>query len=211
MPWECKTLLSAQQWCKVQTVHLRLHLSASFQRFCVCFYLWQHKSTQMLGKWFCFVFLFIFAMMPTYSAELMKWEEFFNSHGLWGKTITLSHGSSLLSKHPRPFWVTFSPAHPKYHVWVLKYFVVVQSLIPVWLCKPVGCSTPGFPVLHYLQELAQTHVHWVDDAIQPSHPLSPASPPAFNLSQHQGLFQELSQLFASGGQIYTGVFKEPQT
>ena len=53
----------------------------------------------------------------------------------------------------------------------------------------MDCSTPGFPVLHYLPEFAQTHVHWVDDAIQPSHPLSPPSPPALNLSQHQGLFQ----------------------
>ena len=48
---------------------------------------------------------------------------------------------------------------------------------------------PGFLVLHHLPELAQTHVHWVDDAIQPSHPLSPSSPPALSLSQHQGLFQ----------------------
>ena len=207
MPWECKTLLSAQQWCKVQTVHLRLHQSASFQRFYVCFYLWQHKSTQMLGKWY---FFFIFAMMPTYSSELMKWEEFFNSHGLWGKTITLSHGSPLLSKHPRPFWVTFSLAHPKYHIWVLKYFVVVQSLIPVWLCNPMDCSMPGFPVLHYLPEFAQTYVYWVNDAIQPSQPLSPASPPAFNLPQHQGLFQWVSSLHQVA-KAYTGVFKEPQT
>ena len=51
------------------------------------------------------------------------------------------------------------------------------------------CSMPGFPVLHYLQEFAQTHVHWVDDAIQPSHPLLSPSPPTFNLSLHQGLFQ----------------------
>ena len=64
------------------------------------------------------------------------------------------------------------------------------------LCDPVDCSTPGFPVLHHLLEFTQTHVHWVGDAIQPSHPLSPHSPPAFSLSQHQGLFQ----LFASGGQ-----------
>ena len=56
-------------------------------------------------------------------------------------------------------------------------------------CDPVDCSTPGFPVLHHLLELAQTPVHWVSDAIQPSHPLSSPSPPAFNLSQHQGLFQ----------------------
>ena len=57
-------------------------------------------------------------------------------------------------------------------------------------------STPGFPILHHLPELAQTHVHWVSDAKQPSHPLSSPSPPAFNLSQHQGLFQGV----ASGGQ-----------
>ena len=56
------------------------------------------------------------------------------------------------------------------------------------LCDPMDCSTPGFPVLHYLLESAQTHVHWVDDTIQPSYPLLTPSP-ALNLSQHQGLFQ----------------------
>ena len=58
----------------------------------------------------------------------------------------------------------------------------------------MDCSTPGFPVYHQLLEPAQTHVHWVGDAIQPSHPLSSPSPPAFNLSQHQGLFQWVSSL-----------------
>ena len=53
-------------------------------------------------------------------------------------------------------------------------------------------STLGFPVHHHLLEFAQTHVHWVSDAIEPSHPLSPPSPPAFDLSQHQGLFQWVS-------------------
>ena len=53
-------------------------------------------------------------------------------------------------------------------------------------------GTPGFPVLHQLPEFAQTHVHWVNDVIQPSHPLLSPSPPAFNLSQHQGLFQWVS-------------------
>ena len=56
------------------------------------------------------------------------------------------------------------------------------------LCNTTDCSMPGFPVLHHLPEFAQTHVHWVDDTIQPSHPLLPTSPPALNLSQHQGLF-----------------------
>ena len=57
------------------------------------------------------------------------------------------------------------------------------------LCDPMDCSLQGFPVHHQFPELAQTHVHWVNDAIQPSHPLSSPSPPAFNLSQHQGLFK----------------------
>ena len=64
---------------------------------------------------------------------------------------------------------------------------VIQSC-PI-LCNPMDCSKPGFPVLHHLPELGQTHVHWVGDVIQPSHPLSSPSPPDLNLSQHQGLFQ----------------------
>ena len=56
----------------------------------------------------------------------------------------------------------------------------------------MDCSTSAFPVIHYLWELAGTHAHWVGNAIQPSHPLLPLPPPAFNLSQHQGLFKQLS-------------------
>ena len=62
------------------------------------------------------------------------------------------------------------------------------------LCNPMDCRRPGFPVHHQLLELAQTHVHWVSDAIQPSHSLSPPSPPAFNLSQHQSLFKGVNSL-----------------
>ena len=62
------------------------------------------------------------------------------------------------------------------------------------LCYLMDCSTPGLPVHHQVLELAQTHVHWVGDAIQPSHPLSSASPPAFSLSRHQGLFQWVGSL-----------------
>ena len=60
------------------------------------------------------------------------------------------------------------------------------------LCDPMECSTPGLPVHHQLQEFIQTHAHWVKDAIQPSHPLLSHSPPAFSLSQHQGLFKWVS-------------------
>ena len=58
------------------------------------------------------------------------------------------------------------------------------------LCDPMNCSTPGLPVHHQLPELTQTHVHRVSDVIQPSHPLWSSSPPAFNLSQHQGFSSE---------------------
>ena len=69
---------------------------------------------------------------------------------------------------------------------------VAQSCLT--LCDPTDCGTPGFPVHHQLLELTQTYVHWVGDAIQPSHSLLSPSPPAFNLSQHQGLFQWVSSL-----------------
>ena len=62
------------------------------------------------------------------------------------------------------------------------------------LCIPMDCSTPGVPVHHQLPEPTQTHVHCVGDAIQPSHPQSSPSPPTFNLSQNQGLFQWVSSL-----------------
>ena len=67
------------------------------------------------------------------------------------------------------------------------------------LCNPMDCSMPGFPVLHYFLEFAQTLVLWVSGAIQPSHPLLPLSPPALNLSQHQGLFP-MSPIFPPVGQ-----------
>ena len=66
--------------------------------------------------------------------------------------------------------------------------VLLLKLCPT-LCDLIDYSTPDFPVLHYLPEIAQTHVCQVGDAIQPSHALLPASSAAFNLSQHQGLFQ----------------------
>ena len=65
----------------------------------------------------------------------------------------------------------------------VQFSSVAQSCLT--LCDPMDCSRPGLPVYHQLLELAQTHVHWVGDATQPSHPLSSPSPPAFNLSQHQ--------------------------
>ena len=84
------------------------------------------------------------------------------------------------------------------------------------LCNPMDCSTRGFPVLYYVQEFAQTRVHWVGDAIQPSHSLPPLFLPTFNLSWHQGLFQWVSflhqvakvlepQLHTSASNEYSGL------
>ena len=66
------------------------------------------------------------------------------------------------------------------------------------LCDPMNCSTPGLPIHHQLPELTQTHVHWVGDALQPSHPLSSPSPPAPSPSQHQSLFQWVSSSQSTG-------------
>ena len=72
----------------------------------------------------------------------------------------------------------------------VQFSLVAQSCLT--LCNPMGCSMPGLPVHHQLPELTQSHVHWVGDAIQPSHPLSSPSPPAFSLSQQQGRFKWVS-------------------
>ena len=73
---------------------------------------------------------------------------------------------------------------PQTRTWVSNLFIV-QSLS----CNPMSCSMPGSLVLHPLSEFAQTHVHWVSDAIQPPHPLLPPSPLALNLFQHQAPLQ----------------------
>ena len=83
------------------------------------------------------------------------------------------------------------------------------------LCNPMDCSTPGLPVHCQLPEFIQTHIHQVSDAIQPSHPLSSPSPPAFNLCQYQGLFQWVSSLnkvakvleFQLQHQSFQGIFR----
>ena len=77
------------------------------------------------------------------------------------------------------FWWTDMPE--------FQFSSVTQSCLTLW--DPMDCSTPGLPVHHQLPEFTQTHVNWVRDAIQPSHPLSSPSPPTLNLPQHQGLFQ----------------------
>ena len=99
--------------------------------------------------------------------------------------------SCILMVKCRSLWAWMSWVSLLYHLLARWPSCSVAKLCPT-LCYPINCSKPGFPVLHYLLELIQTHVHWVGDAIQPSHPLSPPSLPTFNLSQHQGLFQWVS-------------------
>ena len=84
------------------------------------------------------------------------------------------------------------------NIMLWKDFVVVALLSYVWLCDPMDCSMLGFPVHHQLPEPTQTHVHWVGDAIQACHLLLSPYPPAFNLSQHQGLLQWVSSLHQVG-------------
>jgi len=78
-----------------------------------------------------------------------------------------------------------------YHKMLGKGFSsVAQSCSTI--CDPTDCSMPDLPVHHQFPQFTQTHVHWVGDAIQPSHPLSSSSPPTFSVSQHQGIFQWVS-------------------
>ena len=124
-----------------------------------------------------------YALQPQ-EAHQAPWSMEMSRQDYWSGLPFLSSGD-LPDSEIKPMSLT-SPALAG------TFFVVVQSLsqkIKICLCNPKDCNTPGFPVLHYLPEFAKTHVHWVDDAIQPTHPLLPTSPPALNLSQNQGLFQ----------------------
>ena len=90
------------------------------------------------------------------------------------------------------FWCFVTHLPKSFSLDIPQFSSVTQSC-PT-LCDPMDCSMPSLPVHHQLPELTQTHVHCVSDAIQPSHPLSSPSPPTFNLSQHQGLFQWVGSL-----------------
>ena len=129
----------------------------------------------------------------TKTKVLKKWSVCLNFHAL---RLWPGHGSWVLCTHsPLGLFICYldawTPSISSLHFSV-QFHSVTQSCLT--LCDPLDCSTPGFPVHHQLLELAQTHVHQVSDAIQSPHPLPSPSPPAFNLSQHQGLFQWVSYL-----------------
>ena len=92
-----------------------------------------------------------------------------------------------LKKRIKYSWIFYKAFHSLFSVHSVQFSSVVHSCPTLF--NPMNHSTPGIPVHHQLPEFPQTHVHWVGDAIQPSHPLSSPSPPALNPSQHQSLFQ----------------------
>ena len=113
----------------------------------------------------------------------------------WGGTRTLPQGCAFFF-----FFLTDPPLflyslHSLICCW---WWFSVANLCPT-LCNPIDCNTPGFSVFYHLLELAQTHVHWVGDAIQPSHPLLSPSPPAFSLSQQRAWICSLEIREGQGG------------
>ena len=111
--------------------------------------------------------------------------------GAWGLHPLESLRHDWAHRHTCSAWA-FLKSSAKPFVGSVQSSSVVQSCLT--LCDPMNHRTPGLPVHHQLLEFTQTHVHRVGDAIQPSHPLSSPSPPALNLSQHQGLFRWVSSL-----------------
>ena len=142
-------------------------------------------------------------------ALLQPFTVFFRLFSMWFHSVTWQrvrgrHGKDqckLFSSHPSligthrdgqdlPTCRLLSPSrdvHTKRGCLSLQFSSVTQSCLT--LCSPMDCSMPGLPVHHWFLELTQTHVHWVGDAIQLSHPLSSPSPPDFNLSEHKRFFQ----------------------
>ena len=133
---------------------------------------------------------------------MVGWHHWFNGHewtssGRWWRIGKPGVLQSMGSQRVRHSWAT-EHSDKSLH-WYCHNVeqcgvssVVVQSLLCLTLWDPRDCTMPGFLVLHYFLEFVQTHVHWVSHAIQSSHPLSPISASAVNLSQHQGLFQWVS-------------------
>ena len=123
--------------------------------------------------------------MDTPSLDIPSWNQ---AAMLWQahRDTTDRYSGQQLSwaLNPQPAWAATTGG---VSLDILPYCSVTKSCLT--LCDSGDCSTPGFLVLYHIPELAQVHIHWVGDAIQPSHPLLSPSPPALSLSQHQGLFQ----------------------
>ena len=162
-----------------------------------------HYLLQNLVSHFCLSFVYPSLPPPFHLSILLSFYPFIHSSPPPASSVSHNDVSCRFSIDNNYSWWTQSTC---YSQWCEKRFLVIECTFKMHFhrflsvqlssvtrlgpipCNPMDCSTPAFPVHHQLPELAQTHVHWVGDAIQPSHPLSSPSP-AFNLSQHQGLFQ----------------------
>ena len=133
---------------------------------------------------FCSIDLYVYPYVYTILSSLLKFcNKFCNCVSLLTLFLLFKTVLVILDfKKFVNFWKKKKPS------WSFYCCCSVTQSCPT-LCNPMDYNMPSFPVLHYFPELAQTHVHWVSDVIQLSHPLSPSFPSAFNLSQHQGLFQ----------------------
>ena len=134
------------------------------------------------------VFLFVFGTICSLNWKIAIQYLYFGSH-----SYSLNSGTYPTSVFKKLFLsliLAYSQnqyLNPSFEKGSVQFSSVAQSCLT--LCDPMNHSTPGLPVHHQLPEFTQAHVHWVSDAIQPSHPLSSPSPPASNPSQHEGLFQ----------------------
>ena len=149
---------------------------------CVCVFSHSAVSDSFVTPW-------TVACQASQSMKFVR-QEYWSGLPIWTPGSSQPRDQTFVSSSPAlagGFFTTEPWGKPH---WVSQFSSVTQSCLT--LCNPLDCSAPGFPVFHYLPEFAQTHVHWVSDAIQPSHPLSPPSPPALSLSHHQGLFQWVS-------------------
>ena len=145
---------------------------------------WQAISHWLPGL---FVLFFFFFFLKAWDLFLLLLVVFFQVEQIQFLTYHLllckvfkNIFSTKFSKFRSSWWIVQS----------VQFSSVTQSC-PT-LCEPTDCNAPGRPAHHQLLEFIQTHVHWVSDAIEPSHPLLSPSIPALSLSQHQGLFKWVS-------------------
>ena len=151
--------------------------------------LWQNNSSHFrIAQWLPF---FPFALSKAAVSQWLRWTSSW-CKAVSSRTVRASTAGLVLT------WCTTREKAESIYLKAILFFFnlhdimltfFAQSLSHVPLCNPMNCSMPGFPVLLCVPDFAQTHVPWVSDAIQPSHPLSSPSPPALNLSHHQNLSQ----------------------
>ena len=132
------------------------------------------------------------SLIPKLDKDNTKKENIPDEHRCKSPQQNFSKQNSAIHQKAHKLWSSwFIPGMQGFfNIWKsinVQFSSVTQSCLT--LCDPMNCSTPGLPVHHQLLEFTQTHIHRVNDAIQPSHPLASPSPPAPNPSQHQSLFQ----------------------